>query len=218
MSIFSRSSFSRPRGFTLIELLVVLAIVLIVSTVILFSAGRFNSAILLRSLAYEIGLSLREAQLYGVAVKETAPGSGNFSAAYGIYIPSSILGVERGTYPLFADLNANGLYDDGASSVVENFTLQNYFTLENVCALRSGTLRCFAACPSPLPLGAVGCTPSSISWLSVTFKRPDPNAIIKTDLESGYSSAYITVLSQNGSTRSVSVSATGQIGIVGGEQ
>lgn len=203
-------------GFTIIELSVVVGIVLIISAMVLFNNGRFNSAILLRSLAYQVGLSLREAQLYGVAVKEVTPGSGAFSAAYGIYLPASIIGIPNSTYPLFADLNNNGLYDDGSASVVENFTLKNFFMLDNFCALQgTGPMQCAGACPSPLPSGALSCAPGSLGWTTVTFVRPNPNAIILTDfsssLPSSYVTAYITVSSQNGSTRTVSISATGQI-------
>jgi len=206
----------RAAGFTIIELSVVVGIALIISALVLFNNSRFNSAILLRSLAYEVGLSLREAQLYGVAVKEVTPGSGTFGAAYGVYVPATIIGVQNSTYPLFADLNNNGLYDDGPSSVVENFTLKNFFSMSNFCAVEgNGAMQCASTCPSPLPSGASSCSSSSIGWLDVTFVRPNPNAIILTSFASSlpslYTAAYFTVTSQNGSTRTVSISAMGQI-------
>lgn len=218
MSIFSQhfSPSDRlpkgTRGFTLIELLVVIGIVVIISSLILFNTQGFNSAILLRSLAYEVGLSFREAQLYGVAVRETAPGTNNFGAAYGVYFPASIIGVDNANYPLFEDLNDNGIFDDGASSVLENFTIQNGFTLKNLCAAQGSSLTCAQACPSPLPTGITACTGTPLQWLAVTFKRPDPDAIIRTDVSSNpYSEAYVIVQSQNGTTREVTVSETGQI-------
>ena len=189
------------KGFTLIEMTVVLAIVLIISTMILANTQSFNSSILLRSLAYEVGLSLREAQLYGIAVKETAPGSNNFSAAYGVYMPASILNTPNATYQLFADLNNNGIYDassNPADPVVENFSLQNNFTIKDFCATPP------ASAPQCASTGA-------LHWIAVTFKRPNPDALITTDQGSNYSNLVITVSSQNGSIRTVSVYATGQI-------
>src|SRR3989344_3869307 len=73
-----------PRGFTLIELLVVLSIMLVITGVFLVRNQQFNSAILLRSLSYQVALSIRQAQVFGVGVKEDGAGTGNFSARDGV--------------------------------------------------------------------------------------------------------------------------------------
>ncbi len=151
-----------------------------------------------------------------MAVKEVTPGSGTFSAAYGVYFPGSIIGTPNASYSLFADLNNNGQYDDGSAAIVENFSLRNNFSISNFCATEgNGVMQCASACPSPLPTGAISCASNALSWLAVTFKRPDPNAIILTSalssLPSVYSNAIITASSQAGVTRSVSISSVGQI-------
>src|SRR3989344_3825107 len=76
------------RGFTLIELLVVTAILGIVSTLVLANNTRFGGAVLLENLAYEIGLSVRKAQVYGIAVRRF--GETDFSAGYGIHFNSAM--------------------------------------------------------------------------------------------------------------------------------
>jgi len=193
----------------------------VVSSVILFDTGRFNSSVLLRGLAYQVGLSLREAQLFGVAVKETGVGTNDFSSAYGVYFPSSLIGVRGGSYPLFIDLNANGVYDDGVSSVIENYTLQNYFIVASICGVANGAMQCVGICPTVLPNGVGACTSNALEWLVVSFHRPDPDAILKGMTTFGttvlFASAIVTVESTAGSTRAVSISSTGQIVVEGGE-
>ena len=195
-STSSRSRFGKsPRGFTLIELLVVLSIMAVITGVFLVRNGRFNSAILLRSFSYQVALSIREAQVYGVGVKEVTPGSGNFSAGFGVYFSS----LTPTAYILFADVNNNGVYDTG-DIVVENFTVANGFAISEFCATTSG--------------GAEQCSPSGISALSITFRRPNPEPTIRINL-SGYvySNASITAASPTGSSRTVTVGAAGEIAV-----
>src|SRR3569623_987777 len=103
---------SGRRGFTLIELLVVISIMLILTSVFVLRQQRFNSSTLLRSLAYSIALSVRQAQVYGTSVRESSAGafSSNTSAkSYGIYFSSG----STGSYILFADSSTGATPDDG---------------------------------------------------------------------------------------------------------
>src|SRR5690349_3018843 len=100
------------RGFTLIELLVVSAIIILITGTILFRQQGFSSATLLRSLSYSIALSVRQAQTYGISVRESATGSGTFAAGYGAYFSNNGCGLGTANrYSLFSDNNANGVYD-----------------------------------------------------------------------------------------------------------
>ncbi|MBI2004934.1 prepilin-type N-terminal cleavage/methylation domain-containing protein [Patescibacteria group bacterium] len=60
-----------PGGFTLVELLVVVSIMLIITSTLLLQQRKFNSATLMRTLAYNIALSIRQAQVYGTSVVGT---------------------------------------------------------------------------------------------------------------------------------------------------
>ena len=230
----------RIRGFTLIELMVVLAIVVLISLVILVSTSRFNSAILLRSLAYQVGLSVREAQLYGVAVHKGPNqdcafigGTSNFCVSYGVHFVYPMPSPPLPSYVIFADSNNNGV-DDDVDSIntplppVTRFTAQYGFTTSNICVLaNTGIMKCATTCPKDslgnalLLSGAIGCTfpPTSldITSLDIAFKRPNPDAIISIngDSTNNFSSALIVVSAPGGATRAVSVSLTGQIVVTG---
>ena len=58
------------RGFTLIELMVTLAIFTIMTSVIMANYPGFNNKIALEVLAQDIALSIRQAQVYGISVRQ----------------------------------------------------------------------------------------------------------------------------------------------------
>jgi len=206
----------RSNAFTLIEMLVVLAIVMVITASVLVSSNQFNGSILLRSLASQIGLSMREAQLYGVSVKQVtvagASGEQQFNSTYGVYVNAATVYQPKGTYYLFADVNQNGVYDPGEE--VETFHLQNGFTISNICAESGTTYSCSHDCSFTPPAGT-SCTASPFNWLTVSFTRPDPNANFATDAGAGnYTGALLVVKAPSGGTRMVSVSKTGLISIL----
>jgi prepilin-type N-terminal cleavage/methylation domain-containing protein len=65
-----KNNLSRKSGFTLIELMVVLVVFVALTGIMISSQSKFDGTILLNNLAYDIALSIREAQTYGVNVKE----------------------------------------------------------------------------------------------------------------------------------------------------
>jgi prepilin-type N-terminal cleavage/methylation domain-containing protein len=223
------SSFNFPlsraqRGFTLIELMVVLLIVILISLIILTSTSRFNSAILLRSLAYQIGLSVREAQLYGVAVHyspTTAPCAtggvpSNFCSSFGVHFDPTL----SNSFFIFADANINGIYD-ASEAHIETFKAQYGFTIQTLCAIdATGAAFCSPGCTTPPPVASSCGNSTAISSLDVSFRRPNPDAIITINGISPpannpypYSQAYIVVQAPGGATRSITISLTGQIAI-----
>ena len=200
-------SLVRSGGFTLIELIVVSAIILFITAFVMFRQAKFNSATLMRSLAYNVALSVRQAQVYGTSVKEF---SSAFAPGYGIHVPAS--GVSANIYYLFADIVAatvgNGAYDNSTeTSSAFTFTLGKGYIISSVCAVQLGQSACTA----------------NVTSLTIFFRRPNPDACISTNLAPGacasgaaavYSSAFITLRSTgNGDTRSVKISNTGQIAV-----
>ena len=73
-------------GFTFIEMLVSLGILVLFSVIILANQRRFESSLTTKSLAYEVALVLRQAQVFSLAVR----GSGsNFEVSHGVHFDRS---------------------------------------------------------------------------------------------------------------------------------
>lgn len=206
---------SLHRAFTLVELLVVVAVITIITAFILFSQNKFDSSTLLRSLAYSVALSMRQAQLYGISVRAQGTGSNPFAPGYGIYFsptlacPNGVTG--RNCYVIFSDLNGNGAYDVGeelSNSGGALVTVGRGYSISKFCAFAGSTLDCYAS------------SGSNISDLTIYFKRPNPDAAFSAtctgSCTSGYTGAFIEI-SSVGSTdiRAVKITNTGQITVCG---
>jgi prepilin-type N-terminal cleavage/methylation domain-containing protein len=199
-------------GFTLIELLVVSAIIAIITGVVLFRQKGFNSATLLRSLAYSVALTMRQAQVYGNSVRESAAGSGVFASGYGVYFGNTGL-VDNSHYLMFSDANGDGQY--AAGEELPRFTMGNGrgtdYLIKNYCAHTSSGDQC-----------GIG-TGTTITSLTVYFRRPNPDACFATsqypaacaaDGVPAYDYAYVQVQSAaSGDYRTIKISSTGQIAV-----
>src|SRR3989344_6308477 len=146
-------SFKQSRGFTLIELLVVSLIIVLITGTLIFRQQGFNSSTLLRSLSYSVALSMRQAQVYGVSVRENAAGSGTFASGYGVYFGNTLVDSSN-HYLLFADkgngaldqsggspdINSNGICDTTEDCLSQRFTIGNGrstgadYTIKTYCA------------------------------------------------------------------------------------
>ena len=190
------------RAFTLIELLVVTALVVIISTVVLADNNRFGGVVQLEDLAYNIALSIRQAQVYGISVARFQ--SGIFSAGYGVHLDSSPGNAT--SYVLFADVYPtppDGMFEPSDGELVSMTAISGGYQIEKLCA----------------PAGSDEATCTAVSSLDILFKRPDPDAWISV---SGFScllgntcasNARIVLLSPRGDTMSVLVYANGQISV-----
>jgi prepilin-type N-terminal cleavage/methylation domain-containing protein len=183
------------RGFTLIELLAVTAVMVFVTSAILANNSRFGGAVLLQNLAYDMALTVRQAQVYGISVFRF--GEEEFSYAYGAHFNPST----PTNFLLFADaVSANGLYD-GCSTpsqceLVQSTNISQGYTISDVCVTGSGAETC------------------GHSQIDVTFKRPEPDAYIRADgLSTLYEKGRVVVRSPRGDLRSVVVETNGQISV-----
>jgi prepilin-type N-terminal cleavage/methylation domain-containing protein len=197
------------RGFSLIELIVVAGIISVVSGMMLASNSRFGGAITLKNLAYDVAISIRQAQVYGISVARF--GAGTFSAGYGIHFSR----VDSTHYVLFADAAVeNGLYNvgglPGEQELVAETTIDLGYSVSDLCITdQTDTETC------------------GLSELDIFFKRPEPDAyinangaplsfdsdgrVISTNLPI---QARIVLSSPRGDTVSVVVEATGQIAVL----
>ena len=188
----------------MIELLVVSGIFVLITGLILVNNNRFGGVILLENLAYDIALSIRQAQVYGISVRQY--GTGGFSAGYGMHFQVS----SPTSYVLFADaVSQNGLYDGcpdvGSCELVESRDIGRGYAIMGLCS----------------PAGADPETCTAVSSIDVLFKRPEPDACISSNgapavndnyvCTGGRESARITLESPRGDRRSVIVEVSGQI-------
>lgn len=189
------------KAFTVIELMVSVAIVGVISAVVIFNYSKFNDNISLSSATQEIAVAIREAQTYGLSVKETSIGSGQFGSAYGIYFEPD----DPSHYFVFVDLDGSNTFDigsgcgSGSTECIEKFTLRNGARITSIC-------------------DAMTCPPeSSVKKLNIVFLRPNPDALIYFtnnggQIKSGPSTrARIILTSTKGTTVTVTVESTGQV-------
>lgn len=177
------------KGFTLLEIIVVLAIFAVMTSIVVFNYGKFTSQTILTNMAYEVALSIREAQIYGVSVRspDGTLASNPFSLPYGVYFQEG-----TNTYYLFADEDIDGEFDgsDCASVGAECVTP---YTMQRGIIVSEVRQNCIVD-----PDG-----------LSVTFKRPNPEA--KFDGAINVSSADIQLTAPDGAVRYVVIRNNGQI-------
>lgn len=176
--------------------MVVTAIFVILSAVVLTNNSRFGNVIILQNLTHDIALSVRESQVYGIAVRRFDPSSGPgiFSYGYGVHFAPGT------TYELFADANANGKWDAGET--VKQTTISGGFSINDICA----------------PAGDCG-----KSRADILFKRPEPDACISVSgavsldgsgrCVSSVQRAVIEIVSSRDDTARVTIESSGQISV-----
>ena len=182
----------KNKGFTLVELMVSVGIFVMMTGLLLSKYGTFNQGILLTNLAYDVALTIRNAQSYGLNVKssptESVRFSNNFDNSYGVHFVNN-----TASFIFFADTVSYGQYTS-SDVIVSNTSIQRGSKISALCAGSSST-----SC-------------NTASTLDITFKRPDPNAIINSG-GSTFSYAEITLQATDGSLKKVIVRSTGQIAV-----
>ncbi len=191
------------KGFSLIEIAVSIGIFMIMTGILLYNHGKFNSNLIVTNLAYEVALAVRSAQVYGLSVLQAGTGTDNFSAAYGISISKEDPITDTKDIIIFADTNppsGNNFYTQGQDVLEEMVTIQGNNYVSEICVNDT--------------------TCSGFDILTITFKRPNPEAIINTFESTGSirnqnaSNAKITLKSSRSDKVSVvTVTNTGQISI-----
>jgi prepilin-type N-terminal cleavage/methylation domain-containing protein len=191
---------SPSKGFTLVELLVSIGIFTLITTMSVFSYTDFNSNVLLTNLAYEIALSVRQAQFYGITVKQSASAE-NFDSGYGVHLTKN-----AASYTLFEDGKGSGSLDHEyrAGEELETYFIQKGNFISRLCV--NGSIQ-----------GSVDCT---LTALDLSFVRPNPDTYVAlsknenpTDLDLSKTMSIICVSSPKGTVRKVTVESTGQISV-----
>ncbi len=175
----------------------VTGIIVVISSIMLVNNNRFGGVIQLENLAYDVALSVRQAQVYGISVQRY--GGDDFSSGYGMHF--DLADVQH--YELFADIDKDGFFDaenpppDGENVSPSPYTIRSGFEISDLCTTAlSGVENC------------------EISKVDMVFKRPEADAYIRSDGNSALEkSARITLKSPRGDIMSVVVENSGQISV-----
>jgi prepilin-type N-terminal cleavage/methylation domain-containing protein len=209
------------KGFTILEMLMVLAIFGIITAVVMFNYGEFNSKTIMSNMAYEVALSVRQAQVYSLSVRGEA-NNNNFDNNYGVYFNTS----NPKDFAFFIDraqstsVDPNGICDTGGieclacesqgggTECLEKITLTRDVTIERLCT--SSDLN-----PVDEETGVcAGQDGDDVSDLTVTFKRPNPEAIVTVGgSQISGASAGIVLTTSYGNRRAIIIKPTGQISV-----
>lgn len=180
------------------------AIFVVLSGVVLANNARFGNVIILQNLAHDIALSIRQAQVYGIAVRRCDPSvtdlcdeiQQQFEVAYGVHFSK-----ESSAFELFVDVDNNGSYDDGETVLATD--IAGGYLIEDLCT-------------TPSDGGGEDC---SHEELDIVFRRPEPDACINGtfdedgDCVSPEGRARITVVAKSDDAATVIVESTGQISV-----
>lgn len=195
---------SHLRAFTLIELVVVTAIIIVVTSVVLVNNNRFGGVIQLENLAYDVALSVRQAQVFGVSVQRYGSGANaDFSSGYGMHFTVN----DPVHYEFFADLDKDGFFDSGENVPPSPYTIRNGFRIAGLCSPQGAdAATCLSASPA--------------TQIDIAFKRPEADAWISAGgIGCAYgagtcgASARIVLISPRCDIMSVIVGANGQISV-----
>ena len=193
--------------------------------VVISGQSSFNKTFIVSNTAYDIALTLRDAETYGLSsrvINTTVKNTG-----YGVHFQiGNVFTLFTDSYPALPSSgpvttchtasdstmpNAQpgncvyeASYGTGQTERVLDYTIQNGITVNNFCVLTSGTCQC--------AIGYSSCT-GGLTSLDVSFSRPNPSAFISANgvYSSAYNFACISITSPQGGTRFVSVESSGEI-------
>lgn len=207
------------RGFTLIEMLVVLAIIVIITAIAIVGQTSFNKTLVLTNTAYNLALSIREAQSYGLSTRAfgTVQNSG-----YGVRLNRAALT----TYSTYADIHpvspgTNSAYCPGhtertatnpearpgncyysnVSELIKTYTFNRGFKINRFCGTTSG--------------GTETCSTGSLTTMDIVFLRPNTETIITgNNATLSFAKATIVIEPPDASAeRCITVTALGGISV-----
>lgn len=202
-------------GFTLIELMVVLAIIVTMTMIVLTNQSTFNKTLVLANTAYDVALTLRSAETYGLGSRATVGGVAN--AGYGVHFqnaPATSFSLFADTSPpplstnchsLPTDSTANSpdaqpgdcVYTSGSDQKVNDFKLGNGIAISNFRVQST-----------------FGTWSEAVGALDIVFSRPNPDAFMSKDgvYDPNLAKTCLVVSApQGGTPRYITIAKSGQI-------
>ena len=187
----------KKKGFTLVELLVTTSIFVFITALLLTKYGNFNQSVLLTNLAYDIALTIRTAQTYGLSVQKSTGSATSFRYAYGVHFDTTSNSNSQKII-LFTDSNGNKIFDSGSDESVSTYNIKRGAKILVLCT---------ADCSNP---------DNNLTSADVTFLRPNPDAnICVKGIANCTSEVYLKIIVQatDGGTRNVVIRRTGQVSV-----
>jgi len=190
------------RGMSYVELIVVLSIFSVLSSVVIFNYGGFQARVDIKNLASDIALKAVEAQKSSMSGKlpplaQQSQITSTWKPSYGIFIDRV---ADDKSFIYFTDLNAeDGLFDGSSCPGVNE-------CLDKIAITKGNSI-------SSLDVFYQDSTNAPLNNLTVTFKRPDSSAIIKSNpaLNPNVSFIQITIASPKGATAKIKLYPSGRI-------
>jgi type II secretory pathway pseudopilin PulG len=191
----------------LVELIVSIGIVVLVLSIVVVQQQSFNSAVILRSQAYEIALDIRQTQLAAISALNTdTGGTASFRTNLGIEFSDIAGGNANQQYTIFVDENDDGMRSL-ADTILTRGLIDTRFAVLNFVQ-SDGT--------------AVSGSPNNN--LAISFERPNYDAIFTLDgttltPSSGGVKIRVGPIGAAASdpcptVREIEITTTGQIGVV----
>lgn len=173
-------------GFTLIEILVAIAIMTIIMGVVIFDHQKFSERMRINNLTYQIALSIRESQAYGINVRGlTDSTSQRFDIGYGISFDTK----NPTSYSTFWFDNA------GKETKISTYNLERGNKIKQVCKFESLSQDC------------------NSGIVDIRFKRPYPDAFFAFNGGSlpNTQRVEVEIVSPSGICKVIEVNKAGQI-------
>jgi len=209
------------QGFSVIEIMVVLAIFFIMTSLSLVNYNRFGREVELENTAYELALTIRQAQFFGINRSEEFGGGTNFDdpQPYGVYFnleSGDVDGINDQGFFMFVDQDNSRRFADtdvsGTGGCLAN--------LSNECVNLYEFNRSNFIYEICVGSNAANCNdittllPAGDTTMHVSFKRPNPDAAILIGSGANtteYAYARITLRAQadNIPDKSISIGAAG---------
>lgn len=208
---------STKAGFTIIEMLVVLAIIFVLAGTSLVNYNKFGKEIDLENMTYNVALTIRTAQSFGINRRDDLSTSFDEPKPYGVYFTTSLInppvGLSSESFMVFID-NKNGV-SNGSNNIFDN-------TGTGGACVSNSSDECIEIFKmnklvyiSSLCAGDNAANCQERDELHITFKRPNPDAIIKSSELAQHSYAEITLSSPIAGIpdQKIAVGTAGQISI-----
>lgn len=171
------------KGMTYVELIVVLAIFALITAVTVYNYRGFQSKVDIKNLGSDIALKIVEAQNSSLSGKlpSRSYDPNTWKPSYGVYFDIT---ADNKSFIYFTDLNADRLYDTSSTCPATGECLDKPIITKGNSI--SGIAK------------YSGATPTAITNLTITFKRPDSNAWFSLNgvpTTTGFDYFQITVIS-----------------------